>query len=225
MSCIRALFQITSGALLSCALHAAVLAQTHADHQHSFGDAHNWAKVFDDPARDAWQKPHEVISALKLAPDATVADIGAGTGYFAMRFAHMLAKGRVYGVDIEPDMVKYLGERAKKDGLANLTAVQGAPRDSRLPAKVDLVFLVDVYHHIDKREAYFRKLADSLKPGGRVAIIDFRIESPTGPPKSARIAPDTVKIEMRKAGYTLVEGPGFLPNQYFLIFRPGAGPA
>lgn len=221
----RKLLQVAGMILLACALHVKVFAQTPADHQHSFGDAQKWAKVFDDPQRDAWQKPHEVISALKLAPDAAVADIGAGTGYFAMRFAHMLAKGRVYGVDIEPDMVKYLGERAQKEGLANLTAVQGVPGDARLPAKVDLVFLVDVYHHIDSREAYFRKLRDALKPGGRIAIIDFRMESPAGPPKSARIAPDAVKAEMRKAGYMLIEEPGFLPNQYFLIFRPGAGPA
>ena len=120
--------------MLICALHAAAFAQTPADHQHSFGDAQKWSKVFYDPKRDAWQKPHEVISALKLAPDAAVADIGAGTGYFAMRFAHMLAKGRVYGVDIEPDMVKYLGERAQKKGRANRTAVQGAAGDARLPA-------------------------------------------------------------------------------------------
>jgi len=217
--------QFAGIAVLTLALHVAAFAQTPADHQHSFGDAQKWAKVFDDPKRDAWQKPHQVITALKLAPDAAVADIGAGTGYFAMRFAHMLGKGRVYGVDIEPDMVKYLGERAQKEGLANLTAVQGAAGDARLPAKVDLVFLVDVYHHIDSREAYFRKLRDALKPGGRIAIIDFRLDSPAGPPQSARVAPDTVKAEMRKAGYVLAEEPGFLPNQYFLIFRPAAGPA
>ena len=114
------------------ALAAPALAQSPAqspDHaNHRFGGAEHWAKVFDDPERDKWQKPHEVISALKLAPDAAVADIGAGTGYFAVRFAHMLQKGRVYGVDVEPDMVKYLGERAKKENLANLTAVAGDSR-------------------------------------------------------------------------------------------------
>lgn len=201
---------------------ASALAQSPADHQHSFSDAHKWAQEFDDPSRDAWQKPHEVIQALKLAPDAAVADIGSGTGYFSVRFAHLVPKGRVYGVDIEPDMVKYLAERAQKEGLANLTSVAGAPDDARLPGKVDLVFLVDVYHHIDKREAYFRKLRGSLKPGGRVAIIDFRMDSPSGPPKGARIAPDRVKAELKNAGYALAEEHAFLPNQYFLIFKPGA---
>ena len=197
-------------------------AQSPKDHQHSFGDAHKWSQVFDDPARDAWQKPHEVISALKLPPDAAVADIGAGTGYFSVRFAHMLSKGRVYGVDLEPDMVKYLAERAKKENLSNLTAIVGAPDDPRLPAPVDLVILVDVYHHIDHRENYFRKLRNSLKPGGRVAIIDFRLDSLSGPPKNMRIAPDRVKTELKQAGYALAEEHAFLPNQYFLIFTPVA---
>jgi SAM-dependent methyltransferase len=201
---------------------ASALAQSPAGHQHSFGDTAKWAKEFDDPARDAWQKPHEVMQALKLAPDAVVADIGAGTGYFAVRFAHMLPKGRVYGVDVEPEMVKYLAERAKKEGLANLTSLAGAPGDPRLPAPVDLVILVDVYHHIDSRENYFRELRASLKPGGRIAIIDFRLDSPAGPPKNARIAPDRVKAELKQAGYALSEEHAFLPNQYFLIFRPGA---
>ena len=206
-------------AALACA--APAFAQSPAHHQHSFGDAQKWARVFDDPARDAWQKPHEVIGALKLAPDAATADIGSGTGYFAVRLAHMLPQGRVYGVDVEPDMVKYLAERAKKEGLANLTSVAGAPDDPRLPAKVDLIILVDVYHHIDKREAYFRKLRDSLKPGGRIAVIDFRLDSPEGPPKAARIAPERVKAELKQAGYALTEEHAFLPNQYFLIFKPG----
>ncbi|MBI4206170.1 MAG: class I SAM-dependent methyltransferase [Betaproteobacteria bacterium] len=194
-------------------------AQSPHTHQHSFGDAEKWAQVFDDPKRDAWQKPHEVIQALALKPDAIIADIGSGTGYFAARFAHMVPKGRVYGVDTEPDMVKYLAERAKREGLDNISAVAGAPDDPRLPEKADLILLVDVFHHIDDRERYFRKLRESLKPGGRIAIIDFRMDSPDGPPKSARIAPDRVKAELKGAGYTLAREHTFLPNQYFLIFR------
>ncbi len=199
---------------------ASAIAQSPDHANHKFSGAEHWAKVFDDPERDKWQKPHEVITALKLAPDQSVADIGAGTGYFAVRFAHMLPQGRVYGVDVEPDMVKYLGERAKKENLANLTAIAGAPDDARIPAPVDLVILVDVYHHVDKRAEYFRKLRASLKPGGRIAVIDFRQDAPNGPPKNARIAPDRVKTEMKSAGYALAAEHGFLPNQYFLIFKP-----
>jgi len=219
---IRNLVLATVFALSACAALQPELAaaQSPHTHQHSFGNAEKWAKVFDDPERDAWQKPHEVIQALKLAPDTAMADIGSGTGYFSMRFAHMLPKGHVYGVDIEPDMVKYLAERAKKEGLANLTAVAGAPDDPRLPAKVDLIFMVDVYHHIGNRDAYLRKLRTSLKSGGRIALIDFRMDSKEGPPQSARIAPDRVKAELNRAGYRLVEEHAFLPKQYFLIFEP-----
>jgi SAM-dependent methyltransferase len=188
-------------------------------HHHGFEDAHRWAKVFDDPKRDAWQKPDEVLQALSLSSEATVADIGAGTGYFAVRLAYHVPQGRVYAVDTEPSMVKYLAERAKRHGLANLTAVAGTPDDPKLPERADLVLLVDVYHHIGERERYFRKVAESLKPNGRVAIIDFRLDSPHGPPRSARIAPDRVKAELKKAGYELAQEHGFLPNQYFLIFR------
>ena len=195
-------------------------AQAPHTHDHGFGDARKWAQVFDDPKRDAWQKPHEVIRALALKPDAVIADIGSGTGYFAARFAHMVPQGRVYGVDTEPDMVKYLSERATREGLKNITAVQATPGDPRLPEKADLVVLVDVYHHVGNREQYFRRLQSLLKPGGRVAVIDFRMDSPVGPPRSARIEPGRVKAEMEKAGYALAQEHSFLPNQYFLVFKP-----
>jgi FkbM family methyltransferase len=202
------------------ALSGAAAAQSPDSHRHSFGDAEKWSHVFDDPERDAWQKPHAVLQALALKPDAVVADVGAGTGYFAARLANMLPKATVYAVDLEPDMVKYLGERAKREGLANLKPVQAAAGEARLPAKVDLVLLVDVYHHIEARESYFRRLAASLRPGARVAVIDFRLDSPEGPPKASRIAPEQVKAELSRAGYALAEEHGFLPRQYFLVFRP-----
>jgi predicted methyltransferase len=207
--------------LSACAglLSLPAVAQTPHTQQHSFGDADKWAKVFDDPERDAWQKPHDVIQALALKPDAIVADIGAGTGYFSVRFAHMLPQGRVYGVDTEPGMVKHLADRAKREGLKNVTAVAGKPGDPRLPEKADLIILVDVYHHVEDRQRYFRQLQNSLKAGGRVAIIDFRMDSPVGPPKSARIEPDRVTAELKRAGYALAQEHAFLPNQYFLVFE------
>src|SRR5512134_2325451 len=193
-------------------------AQAPHTRQHSFGDAEKWAHVFDDPERDAWQKPHQVIQALALKPDAVVADLGAGTGYFSVRLARMLPRGTVYAADVEPDMVKYLGERAKREGLSNLRPVTSSGNDARLPAKVDLVLLVDVYHHIDDRERYFRGLAGSLAPGGRVAVIDFKLDSPRGPPKSSRVDPERVKAELARAGYALTTEHAFLPDQYFLEF-------
>jgi SAM-dependent methyltransferase len=209
--------RIVAATLSVCCI--AAVAQTSHTREHSFSGAEHWARVFDDPARDAWQKPHEVITALSPAPDWVVADIGSGTGYFAARLAHFVPKGRVYGVDTEPEMVKYLAERAKREGLSNLVSIAGSPDDANLPVKVDLVLMVDVYHHISERERYFTRLRRSLKPGARVAIIDFRQDAPDGPPKSERIAPSQVQAELAKAGYSLAKQHDFLPQQFFLVFE------
>ncbi|TAK83580.1 MAG: class I SAM-dependent methyltransferase [Betaproteobacteria bacterium] len=210
---------LSAGAAL---LAGSAAAQSPHTAHHSFSGAEQWAHVFDDPKRDAWQKPHEVIEALAPKPDAVIADIGSGTGYFAVRFANMVPRGRVYGVDIEPDMVKYLAERAKREKRDNVISVAGAPDDPRLPEKADLILMVDVFHHIEDRERYLSKLRASLKPGGRIAIIDFRMDSPDGPPKAARIAPQRVIAELKGAGYRLAEEHDFLPEQYFLVFQPQA---
>lgn len=210
--------------MLAFALVASLLgsaaAQTPHTHRHSFSDAERWARVFDDPARDAWQKPEQVIAALRLAPEAHIADIGAGTGYFAVRLARALPQGRVYAVDIERDMVRHLRERAAREKLPNLVPVLAAADDPRLPERVDRVLIVDTYHHIDARVEYFRRLRAALKPGAEIAIVDFTLDSPIGPPKSARLPAQTVIEEMQRAGYVLAARHDFLPHQYFLVFRP-----
>jgi SAM-dependent methyltransferase len=189
-------------------------------HQQRFQDAERWARIFDDPRRDAWQKPDDVIRALALAADTVVADIGSGTGYFAVRLAHAAPKGRIYGVDVEPDMARYLAERGRREGLANLTAVAATTDDPKLPEPVDLALVVNTYHHIAERPAYFGRLRQSLRPGGRVAIVDFLPDAPEGPPRHARIPAATVKEEMGRAGYGLATEHTFLPRQYFLVFAP-----
>jgi SAM-dependent methyltransferase len=202
------------------AVIATAAAQAPHTHHHGFEDAEKWSKIFDDPKRDAWQKPHEVIQALALKPNAVVADIGAGTGYFAVRLAHMLPQGRVYAIDTEATMIKHLAERAKRAGFTNVVPILASADNPRVPADTDLVLLVDVYHHIERRERYFGNMRGTLKPGGRVVVIDFRLDSPHGPPKGARVAPERVKAELKGAGYGLVQEHAFLPYQYFLVFEP-----
>ena len=206
--------------LLLAALAAAALPALAQHDQRRFEDAERWSKVFDDPSRDAWQKPAEVIRALGLAPQAAVADLGSGTGYFAVRLARALPAGRVYGADLEPDMVRFLEQRAAKEGLVNLSSHLAAADDPRLPVAVDLVLVVDTYHHIAARVGYFGRLRASLKPGGRVAIIDFGPDSPAGPPARHRVARERVLEEMGRAGYALAAAHDFLPYQYFLVFQP-----
>lgn len=193
-------------------------AQNHG-HGSRFDDAARWTRTFDDPRRDAWQKPHEVLTALNIKSGDRVADIGAGTGYLAIRLAHRAGKGKVYASDVSKGMVDFLQKRARDNGIDNLFAVQGSQTSANLPEPVDLAVLLDVYHHIDRRVDYFRALKQSLKPGARVAIIDFRPESKYGSPKHLRMPVSEVDSEMKAAGYKRTASHGFLPRQYFLIYE------
>ncbi len=181
-----------------------------------FDDADAWALAFEDPARDDWQKPSEVIAALGLTAQTRIADIGAATGYFPVRFAKVAAM--VYGVDIEAAMVEYLTKRAEREGLNNLVAVLGTSTDAKISQPVDIVTVVDTYHHIENRTAYFAALKRSLSPRGHLAIIDFKTNSKLGPPKEMKIAPEQVTRELTEAGYALATQHGFLAEQYFLVF-------
>ena len=206
-------------------LGLAVTAQQHQpqgkpDHmQHRFDDPERYAKSFDDPARDAWQMPSRVIEALGLSPGASVADIGAGTGYFSVRLAKAIPAGTVYAVDVEPAMLDHIRKRALGDGLENVVTLQASGTSPNLPKPVDLVIVVDTYHHLPNRPAYFRELQKSLAPGGRVAIIDFRKDSPEGPPPEFRFEADQIIAEMKQASYRLDARHDFLPRQHFLVFR------
>lgn len=115
-------------------------------------------------------------------------------------------------------MVRYVDERAKKESLPNLLGVLATADDAKIPEPVDVILVVDTYHHIDNRPAYFRALLDKLKPEGRLVIIDYTKESAMGPPKDARFTPEEVTAELKEAGYALQRAPDFLPHQYFLIF-------
>ncbi len=193
--------------------------------QHGFADVARWSATFDDPARDAWQRPDEVIRALSLAPDARVADIGAGTGYFAVRIAPLVPQGRVWAVDLEPTLLRHVRARAESQRLANLFPVLATPADAMIPERVDVVLVVDAFHHIEGRAAYFRDLTRSLRPGGRVVIVDYTREAPEGPPPEMRLSPEQVDADMNTAGYERVGEVVLLPRQYVVTYRPRVVPA
>ena len=146
--------------------------------------------------------------------------VGSGTGYFAVRLARAVPEGRVYGADLEPQMVRHLQVRAAADGLSNLKVLQVTREGPGLPEPVDLVLLVKVQGLIVSPGDYFRRLRQSLKPGGRVAIIAARPEAPVGSPKQMRAPADQVKRDMARQGYGVVAEHDFLPHQYFLVFQP-----
>lgn len=219
---------VTRRALLilagACTLPSILSAQDmHGPGPHPrFDDPKKWSASFDDPARDAWQMPDRLIAALELRPTDVVADIGAGTGYLAVRLARHLKSGTVFAVDIEPNMVKHLAARATAEGLSNLRAVRGGEASPNLPEPVDVVVLLNTYHHISARTDYFKRLAASLKPGGRIAIVDYRPDAPAGPPRHLRLSADQIRGEMTAAGYAPAGSHDFLPRQNFLVFRrPG----
>ncbi len=197
-------------------------ARTHHRH-HRFEDAEKWAPQFDSADREAWQKPDAVIAALELKPDAIVADLGAGTGYFAVRLARAVPRGRVLAQDLEADMVRYLGERAKREGVTNLVAIQGEPDDPKLPEAVDLAIMVDTYHHIADPTAFFGRVRDTLRPGGRLVIVDFKKDAPDdapGPPAAMRIADEVVQAHLVKLGFShLRTDKTLLPYQYLVIVQ------
>ena len=193
-------------------------AMDHMDHK--FDDPERYAKSFDDPARDAWQMPARVIEALALKPGQKVADVGAGTGYFSVRLARAAAAPKVFAVDLEPKMVEHLTKRAAAEGLKNITAVQASTTSPHLPEPVDVVLVIDTYHHIGNRPAYFEALKAKLTPGGRLAIVDFRKGGGEGgPPDHFRFTPEQITGELAQAGYVLDRAHDFLPRQHFLVYR------
>jgi predicted methyltransferase len=178
--------------------------------------ASEYAGSLENQARDAWQKPHEVVEALRLKPGEVVADIGAGTGYFTRRFVRHGAK--VLAVDVE----EALFQEHWKGGDANVTKVLAKMDDPMLPVGgVDTVFFCNVVHHLDGRAAYFAKVRKALKPEGRVVVLDFhKRELPVGPPPGMKISREEMVKEWEAAGFRLAAEQTFLPNQYFLEFRP-----
>ncbi|MBI4442234.1 MAG: methyltransferase domain-containing protein [Acidobacteria bacterium] len=205
------------GTLAATAQGQRSMEELHRLHQ----DPTAYAAMLEDPERDAYQKPHEVVTALKLKVGDVVADIGAGSGYFAFRLAqHVGEQGRVYAVDISPDMIRYMNRRNRDLGLKNLFTVLSDPDDPLLPnASVNLIFLCEVWHHIENQDKYLAEIRRILKPGGRVAMIDFqKKELPVGPPAEMKIAREDLLRQMQAGGFQLVQEHTFLPYQYFLVF-------
>jgi ubiquinone/menaquinone biosynthesis C-methylase UbiE len=185
-------------------------------------DLKRWA--YEQPGRDAWQQPDRVVQALEVRPGARVADVGAGGGYFTFRLARAVGpSGLVYAVDVDPQMTAYIAERARAESLTNVEAVLAAPDDPGLPREgVDLVFVCNTFHHISNRADYFRRLRAHLRPGGRLAVVDYKPEGWFARLFRHATPPEVIRSELQAAGYRLQREHDFLDRQSFLIFEPGA---
>jgi ubiquinone/menaquinone biosynthesis C-methylase UbiE len=184
-----------------------------------FSAVERFARRFDGAERDAWQKPAEVVRFLELAPGHTIADIGAGTGYFLPHLSKAVGpSGRVLALDVEPNMVEYAKRRSARGALGNVEARLADPSDPGLgPASVDRILVVNTWHHIDDRASYAGKLARALRPEGAILIVDFTLDSDQGPPKEHRLTAEQVAGELESGGLRAEVLRGeTLPKQYLV---------
>jgi predicted methyltransferase len=181
--------------------------------------------LLEAPDRDIWQHPDQVMDELGIAEASVVADIGAGAGWFTIRLARRVGpNGTVYAEDVQSEMLAAIARRVNSLGLTNVKPILGRDSDPQLPPQsLDAALMVDAYHENDDRDervSLLRNLAKALRPGGRVGLIDFKLEgSGPGPATEERVSPETVISEAKAAGLELVDHKTFLPYQYFLIFR------
>ncbi|HZA53384.1 MAG TPA: class I SAM-dependent methyltransferase [Candidatus Udaeobacter sp.] len=184
-------------------------------------DPKSYIGALEDPKRDAYQKPREVLTALGLKSGEIIADIGAGSGYFTFRLAQPVGdKGRIYAVDVSPDMILHINRRVRELKATNVVSILADPDDPLLlDASIDRFFFSDSWHHIEAQTKYLSLVKRMLKPGGEVVMIDFhKKDLPVGPPLQMKIAREDVIRQMETNGFRLAKEHTFLPYQYFLVF-------
>lgn len=188
-------------------------------HGHTFNNPEERARTWNSPERDSWQKPTEVVGIMAVEPGMTVADIGTGTGYFIPHLSSAVGPtGQVWGLDVSQEMVDYVAQSSREKGLNNVTAKKvfmGGPGFDA--ATVDRYLVVNTWHHIAERETYARKLYDSLKPGGKVVVVEYTTTYPEGPPQEMRLAPLVVESELSAGGFETELVRETLPRQYIVV--------
>jgi ubiquinone/menaquinone biosynthesis C-methylase UbiE len=178
------------------------------------------------PERATEEQPDKALAAIGIARGSTVADVGAGSGYMTWRLAALVGpRGKVYANDIQPRMLDLLRKNIEQRHLDNVETVLGAPDDPRLPGPIDLALLVDVYHEFSEPQKMLEHLRDSLKPKGRLVLVEYRAEDPSVPIRPEhKMTVEQVKREVEPQGYRLDKVLETLPRQHILIFWK-AGPA
>lgn len=226
-------FNSRSIAALCTAVLSALAAVAHDDHDHATTEpdgrkpaaimSYLGADWLERSDRDEEQQPEKVIAAMELKPGMNVADIGSGSGYFTWRLARAVApEGKVYAVDVQPEMNELLDKRLKEAGIDNVETILGTDEDPKLPpASIDWIQLVDTYHEFQKPQAMLAKMRAALKPGGKVALLEYRLDGDTASHIKAdhRMSVRQVLSEWNQAGFILVDLLEFLPSQHFFVFE------
>ena len=190
-------------------------------HLRPFDDVEKYIAFLEKPERAIWQKPDAVVAALGLKGSETLDDIGAGSGYFTFRFAKALPHGKVIAADTEAEMIRHIHHKAMSDGITNIQSVLTKPEDPEVSKDADWVFICDVLHHVVDRPSWLGHVASEMKPGAKLALIEFKEgKLPEGPPETAKIPRAQLVSLVSKAGLTLDgEKNEILPYQVFLVFR------
>ena len=174
--------------------------------------------------RETEEKPQLVIDALEIKPGQTIADLGAGSGYYSFRIAPLVGPaGKVLAIDIEPQMLDVIAQRASREHVANIATVRSSARDPNLAShSVDLLFMVDVYHELEYPYEVMTRVREALKPGGRVALVEYRAEDPAVMIKAVhKMSEAQVRREMQAAGFRHVKTVRTLPLQHLILFEAG----
>jgi ubiquinone/menaquinone biosynthesis C-methylase UbiE len=183
------------------------------------------AAWLDRPERIEEEQPDRALDVLKIAKGAVVADVGSGSGYITAKIATRVgATGRVFAVDIQPEMLRLLGVRLQKNNITNVTPVLGEVDDPKLPpGALDLEVLVDVYHEFSAPQTMLRHLREALKPDGRIVLLEYRKEDPDIPIRPEhKMSVAEAKIELEAEGFTLAQVDESLPRQHILVFKKRA---
>jgi arsenite methyltransferase len=182
----------------------------------------NKAKMFNKKAADPKNKPDRILETLALQPGQSVADVGAGGGYFSQRFAEAVGEnGIVYAIDTSPEFLEFVRKAADAKGLSNIKTVLVAEDKLILPKKsFDIIFLRNVYHHLQNRVKYFGNLKEFLKPGGKIVIIEYKRGGPLSFHRifGHYVLKETIVKEVEDAGYKLKNDYDFLPKQSFTVY-------
>lgn len=219
-------FTAASLVALAAAIIAAQTVATPGVHPISgrrFANVMGWqgADWLERSEREVEEEPDKALDALGTLTGATVADVGSGSGYFTVRLAARVGpKGRVYANDLQPEMLKLLGARLAREQVANVTLVQGAVDNPRLPAtSIDLVLMVDVYHEFSEPQKMLRAIRTALKSTGRLVLLEYRKEDPDVPIRfEHKMTVQEATLELEAEGFRLSKVDGRLPRQHILIF-------
>jgi ubiquinone/menaquinone biosynthesis C-methylase UbiE len=176
--------------------------------------------LLEGPDRDQWQKPDQIMDTLLIAEGSVVAEIGAAGGWFTMRLARRVGQnGKVYAEDIQPEMIEAVNRRAQRENLTNVKPILGTARDPRLPGGLDAVLIVEVYREMDDPLELLRKVAQSLKPKGRIGIVDFTPGGGgPGPAPEERVSPEVEIRTAEAAGLQLIKREEVPPFMFLLVF-------